>query len=248
MTELEGERRGPSSSLVAEVVSEAINRAGKALALARRIQPMIGRTYADRTVSAWGRGDVMPPADAVLAAAQVTGVSLDDRLGISREPSALERQLADLQDQFDRQRTVIAAMDQRLEELTAKLEERPVRPWTQGADLAQAEDVLVRLETNLTDLGRLLGRRWDERIAYSDLGASVMERVTRRIGRIEARMAEVGVAAPRGGYPPRPNTDDEDVVGSWVAEELPVLQHQLALVRERAERFTSAIDAASESH
>lgn len=84
------------SRLVAEVVSEAIDRAGKALALATKIQPLIGRSYADRTVSAWGRGDVMPPADVVFAAAQATGVSLDERLGIGREPNETERELLEL--------------------------------------------------------------------------------------------------------------------------------------------------------
>ena len=62
MAEIEGEGRGPTSVLVAAVVAEAVERAGKALALARRIEPLIGRSYANRTVSAWAREPTEPAA------------------------------------------------------------------------------------------------------------------------------------------------------------------------------------------
>lgn len=252
MAEPEGERRGPASKLVADVVSEAIDRAGKAMALARKIEPLIGRTYADRTVSAWGRGDVMPPADAVLAAAQVMGVSLDEKLGIGRIPTALEQQVADLQSQVNQQRRASAALERRLAELAATLSVSPVSSAAADVDrlpdLSEAEGVLVQLEARLIDLGGQLGRRWGERGSYPDPGTSVSERVIRSIGRLEARMAEVGVPPPPGGYPSRPTSSDEEVLRRWVHTELPVLERQLALVEERAVRFGASHDAASEAN
>ena len=251
MAEFEGQHRGSISPLVAEVISEAIDRAGKALALARRIQPLLGRTYADRTVSAWGRGDVMPPADAVFAAAQATGVSLDERLGIGREPTALERQFAELQEQFDDQRRVSAAMERRLEELAARLGDAaassPHYDAEAAGDLSKTEAALIQLEVDLTHLGSLLGRRWDDRARPAPSDASMTERVMRRIGRIEARIAEVGVPAPPGGYPPRPESADEDAVRRWAAEELSILQQQLQSVQERVRRFGASPDAASQA-
>jgi hypothetical protein len=251
MAEEQGQRRGSVSPVVAEVVSEAIERAGKALALARKIEPLIGRTYADRTVSAWGRGDVMPPADAVFAAAQVTGVSLDEKLGIGREPTALERQLADLQEQFDRQQRVTLAMERRLEDLATRLGEPAVSPVTQTAgrmsDLSVAEAVLIQLEADLSHLGRQLGRQWDDHVGSAESDMSATKRVMRRIGRLEARAAELGIPPPQGGYVVEPASDDDATVQAWVTDLLPILQRQISLVEDRVRRLASSPDAASEA-
>jgi hypothetical protein len=59
----------------------------------------------------------MPPADVVLAAAKAVGISLDDRLGIGREPSDEERRLADLRELLSRQDDRAAAFEERLEHL-----------------------------------------------------------------------------------------------------------------------------------
>ncbi len=44
----------------------------------------------------------MPPADALLAAAQAADISLDERLGIGREASQLERELRELRAEVSR--------------------------------------------------------------------------------------------------------------------------------------------------
>ena len=111
-------------------------------------------------------------------------------------------------------------------------------------DLSKLEDALIRLEADLTDLGGLLGRRWDDLDQTPPTTSDVSDRVMRRVGRIEARIAEVGVPAPTSGYPPRPESGDKELVGRWAAEELPMLRQQLLLVEERARRFgTSLSDA-----
>jgi hypothetical protein len=87
---------------VRDVVHGAVRRAGKAQALAAQLQDRLGRSYNYRTISAWARGDAMPPADALLAAAQAADISLDERLGIGREVSQLERELGELQAEVSR--------------------------------------------------------------------------------------------------------------------------------------------------
>src|SRR5215469_2046047 len=73
--------RSEMAAVAARVMEEAKNRAGKAAALAARMEPHVGRRYDEDSVSAWVRGQAVPPADAFLAAAKVTGVSLDGFLG-----------------------------------------------------------------------------------------------------------------------------------------------------------------------
>ena len=122
------------------------------------------------------------------------------------------------------------------------------RATASSADLSKVEDTLIRLEADLTELGGLLGRRWDDQDQASATASDVPDRVMRRIGRIEARIAEVGVPAPSGGYPLRPEASDEELVGRWAAEELSLLQQQLLLVEERARRFgTLPSDAARQA-
>jgi transcriptional regulator with XRE-family HTH domain len=142
------------------------------------------------------------------------------------------------------------ALGVQVEELS--LAEPAVASLQRGAetsgDLAKVEDSLIRLEAELTDLGGLLGRRWDDEDQTSPRADDVRDRVMRRIGRIEARIAEVGVPAPTGGYPPRPESGDEELLGRWAAEELPILRHQVLLVQERAHRFgTSLSDTARQA-
>ncbi len=97
--------------VVAAIIDQAIEEAGKALALAAKIEPLLGRSYAGRTVSAWSRGDVMPPADAVFAAAKVSGISLDEKLGVRREPNEIERRVASLEGELAALKSQIAELD-----------------------------------------------------------------------------------------------------------------------------------------
>lgn len=88
-------------AVVREAIKVAIERAGKAQALALRVESLLHRPYNHRTVSAWARGDAMPPGDALLAAAKSTGVSLDAVLGIGREPSVMERRIDELRQEVE---------------------------------------------------------------------------------------------------------------------------------------------------
>ncbi len=99
------------AAVVASVIGQAIDEAGKALALAAKIEPLLGRTYAGRTVSAWSRGDIMPPADAVFAAAKATGISLDEKLDVGREPTEIEQRLASLEGELAELKEQVAELE-----------------------------------------------------------------------------------------------------------------------------------------
>ncbi|MGH7883899.1 MAG: hypothetical protein ACREN8_13525 [Candidatus Dormibacteraceae bacterium] len=53
----------------------------------------------------------MPPADVFVAALKATGISLDERLGIGREPTEVEQQMASLKEELQKQRQRIAALE-----------------------------------------------------------------------------------------------------------------------------------------
>lgn len=101
----------PLSAVVREVVKEALERSGKAQALATKVQALVGRPYNFRTVSSWSRGDAMPPGDALLAAAQVAGISLDEKLRVGRESSDVEAQIVQLREDITQLRQQVAALE-----------------------------------------------------------------------------------------------------------------------------------------
>lgn len=66
------------------MVREAIRRQGTAARLAEAlegagIRPKAGR-YSHQNISKWAKGTSMPPAVALLAAAQLTGLSIDEQI------------------------------------------------------------------------------------------------------------------------------------------------------------------------
>jgi hypothetical protein len=83
---------------MAEIAANAIriakDRASKATALAERMEPWVNRRYDEDSVTAWINRRTVPPADALLAAAKATDLSLDDWL----KDSVLPPQLTGLHD------------------------------------------------------------------------------------------------------------------------------------------------------
>ena len=72
------------AELVQQIVEEARRKAGSGPALALELEragvgPENGR-YSESGISNWTKGRTMPPADVLLAAAVIGGVSLDARL------------------------------------------------------------------------------------------------------------------------------------------------------------------------
>lgn len=71
--------------------AQRVRARGRALAEAMRPH-LGGYLYSEKTISDWIKGRVRDiPADALLAAAKVAGISLDELTGVGREPTAAER-------------------------------------------------------------------------------------------------------------------------------------------------------------
>ncbi len=75
------------STVVKQIINEAKTVVGSGPVLAEQLErrgvgPDTGR-YSPSAVSNWINGRTMPPADVLLAAAQIAGVSLDERLGVA---------------------------------------------------------------------------------------------------------------------------------------------------------------------
>jgi transcriptional regulator with XRE-family HTH domain len=86
--------------LVTRVMGEAKRHSGKTAAFLLEIRPLISKQdYVENAVSAWLTGRTMPPAEVLLAAAKVSGVSLDELLfgeSLLSRQDRLEKELGDL--------------------------------------------------------------------------------------------------------------------------------------------------------
>jgi hypothetical protein len=68
------------AQVAADAIRAARDRATKAATLVERMEPYVNRQYDEDSVSAWVNGRTVPPADALLAAAKATDLSLDEWL------------------------------------------------------------------------------------------------------------------------------------------------------------------------
>jgi transcriptional regulator with XRE-family HTH domain len=143
---------------VSQILEDARRRAGKGPALASRLEQagVMGRgaRYSESSISNWIRGRAMPPADVVLAAAKALGISLDERLGIGREPSDGDRQLAEMRELLARQEERSAAFEERLEDVV-----RAVTAAKSSADADDVESRLARIEVQVMELQEDLTER-----------------------------------------------------------------------------------------
>jgi hypothetical protein len=84
-----------------EVLIEAERAFRRADALAAAMEPHLQKLYKNGAIYSYTNKRVVPPGDVLLAAAVAAGISLDDRLGIGREPNETERQMAELRSQVE---------------------------------------------------------------------------------------------------------------------------------------------------
>lgn len=77
-------------------------------ALAELLRERVGRDYKFKTIQAWARGDIMPPAGALLDALRVTQVPVDPAL----QERTFDHRLTALEE-------LLIRIDQRLEKLEA---------------------------------------------------------------------------------------------------------------------------------
>lgn len=107
-------RDNPMAAHAFEVLIEAERAFRRADALAGAMEPHLQKLYKNGAIYSYTNKRVVPPGDVLLAAAVAAGISLDDRLGIGREPSETERQMAELHAQVEGLRGQMAALQERL--------------------------------------------------------------------------------------------------------------------------------------
>ena len=83
----------PAGAAARLLVRDAIQRAGTAEELARRIEPLVGMRYSPKSITAWGRG-ARVNGPALLAIAQVTSLSVDAYLQPRSAELTVQEQLA----------------------------------------------------------------------------------------------------------------------------------------------------------
>jgi transcriptional regulator with XRE-family HTH domain len=107
-------------TVVKTIINEAKVVAGSGPMLAQRLEEIgvgpDGR-YSTSAVSNWINGRTMPPADVLLAAAQIAGLSLDEHLGMAVEQISdgeWASVAADMQEQIDALRAQVIELYGRL--------------------------------------------------------------------------------------------------------------------------------------
>ncbi len=156
----------------------------------------------------------------------------------------LKRQLLEVQEELTRQRRHNEVVEARLEELASRLEPQGAAlgptsavPLSSQRDL---EHVLGTVESQVAALGQQLGRQWSEGSPYVAAAATPAERLIRRVGALETRLAEIAsiVDARYGGYPPAPDPSrGDDAVWVWASDVVSMLRQHLTEVNLHASRF-----------
>jgi myo-inositol catabolism protein IolC len=104
-----------------ELMVEAMQRVGKAEGLAIRMEALLDKRYGESAIYAYTNARSVPPGDVLLAAAAAAGVSVDERLGIGRQPDATERELAAQGQVLDQLRSQLEALRKQVADLQADL-------------------------------------------------------------------------------------------------------------------------------
>src|ERR1700752_4029588 len=94
--------------LAQQVLEEAVRAAGRADALAERMEPDVQKRYGNSAIYAYTNERAVPPGDALLAAALATGISLDEKIGLVRRQGEVERQVEELRAEMKELRGIVA--------------------------------------------------------------------------------------------------------------------------------------------
>lgn len=158
------------SRVIGDLLVEARRRLGKGQVLARRLEELgvvgeNGARYSESSISNWTRGRARAPADAVLAAAMVAGISIDEWMHplSSSSPAALQdalrqeiqKQVAAAIAEFRREPpasevdVILEAIDELIEALRDAAEEVPTPQLRETASrqAARVQSARRALET-----------------------------------------------------------------------------------------------------
>ena len=113
-------------AVITDVLSEARRVAGPASLLAERLAELglhgdRGAPYSESAISNWITGRTMPPADVLLAASSIAGISLDQRLGTLEAPRADKQRAAnEFENELRELRRQVALLQTQLMNLYAR--------------------------------------------------------------------------------------------------------------------------------
>ena len=103
-------------TIVRQLMESVRTKVAKDAELVARIAPLVGHAYSAGSVSGWRGGHDRIPADVLLAACQVTGVSIDAMLFPDESLKAA----------VDQQRQELAGLRAAVERLEAQVRTRPL--------------------------------------------------------------------------------------------------------------------------
>lgn len=106
--------QNPMAVLAYRVLDEAVRAVRTADALAAVMEPYLQKRYGNSAIYAYTNERAVPPGDVLLAAALAAGISLDERLGVGREPTDAERQMDELRAELATVRDQVAALQERV--------------------------------------------------------------------------------------------------------------------------------------
>jgi hypothetical protein len=127
--------------LAQQVLDEAVRAAGTADALAMRMEPHVQKRYGNSAIYAYTNERAVPPGDALLAAALAAGISLDEKLGLVRQQTDIERQVEELRAEMAELRDVVVELKGGLTHLDRTPDERQQTPTDHAAIRAEREAV-----------------------------------------------------------------------------------------------------------
>jgi len=96
--------------LARQVLVEAERTFRKADALAVQMEPHLQKLYRNSAIYSYTNERAVPPGDVLLAAALAAGISIDEKLGINRPETEVERQLGELRSQVAQLREEVASL------------------------------------------------------------------------------------------------------------------------------------------
>lgn len=213
--------------VVRELVTEADRRAAdsigqrlnKGAALAQLLEQS-GYIYQAAAVRSWIRGNSKPPADVLLAAVTLAGMSIDQKLELAREPTDIEERVDQLTEQLVELRQQVSAI---ASSTPALAPEAPVL-------LPDVRVRITNLEREIRDAAPAFGRSWEPPASISDSAPDQLEHeLKRRVGVLQARIMEIRslVGLPQKEAPVEPDPVDKDAVLSWLAKVVAGLQVQM---------------------
>jgi hypothetical protein len=124
--------------LARELLDEALHKFDSADALAAEMESDLKRVYSSSAIYAYAPGrQGVPPGDVLLAAARAGGISLDEKLGIRREASAIDELRGQVESLREQVESLMSGQGVSTAPTAAEARRRERREWASQAAAQQ---------------------------------------------------------------------------------------------------------------